>query len=811
MNAYDAHPQSPASGARARRTTGPVTRLLDTVGSIWFGVALLILIFLYSSIGSAVPLIRQGALADWIGLEFLRFEKSEMEWFSWWPFQAMIGMFCISLILVTLRRIPLTRVNAGVWMIHTGIVMLAVSSAFYFGMKVEGDAVIFQSVARIMAPGMRAPASMVVRPGASTHVDAGGVHYEIGVQQILPDYSMRTEGLADKKTAAVWLSVSSTAEPRQFTRVLLRDYPEYNEDVIPGPNGPQRATKLTNGEKRLLDENLQIQLDVDPAEYFYHAHQPPVHSTGAIYARFLPRGNRTPPEDWTQFRVTGLPHYYERITHRNELWASAELPPIRPLDLKAVPHDDTAGRFEGIEFRVTDYLPYGELQQRWVDGGEFNPMISFRLDGGHGDTEMELFALHPRPEDRLSPEVRAEFRYAASAAEREQLLKQPEPRLVVRVPGANFEKTIPVSELGDAKPTALEGTEYTLELRELLPEGVLGEGISSPALALVRVTRGDKTFHRIVSADNALDARDMDDKLQPLPAIADTEIELSYLDAMPQRLLLVAGSDSEAVDVVLSGLNGAWNRQTVRVGKSFNLVPQVGMTVDRVLRGAVSETRPRIVPPTQRQSQQGKAQSLVRVEISDGKGPVQSMWLPFHQYAFRDAERAQPGRFRYFPQRLRLADGSTMEVLYGRWRDRLPEPVALDKFVLKTYPGGDRPSDYVSMVRFKRDGKLWPADHSLEVRSNTPRQHGDFWYFQSMWDPGTQCHTVLGVGNRVGVHWMLAGVCISIFGMIYAFYIKPGIIRRRKQRALDEARRRGKLPAAQPVPQREPELTSTGI
>src|SRR4029079_2523857 len=138
-------------------SVGLFTRLLDTVGSIWFGVSLLVLIFIYSSIGSAAPPIRQGALADWTGLEFLRFDKTEMEWFCWWPFQLQLGLFCLSLIIITIRKIPLTIVNAGVWTIHTGIIILCVSSVIYFGSKIEGDAVIFQSRALILAPGMAQP------------------------------------------------------------------------------------------------------------------------------------------------------------------------------------------------------------------------------------------------------------------------------------------------------------------------------------------------------------------------------------------------------------------------------------------------------------------------------------------------------------------------------------------------------------------------------------------------------------------------------------------------------------------------------
>ena len=55
---------------------------------------------------------------------------------------------------------------------------------------------------------------------------------------------------------------------------------------------------------------------------------------------------------------------------------------------------------------------------------------------------------------------------------------------------------------------------------------------------------------------------------------------------------------------------------------------------------------------------------------------------------------------------------------------------------------------------------------------------------------------MLGVGNRKGVHVMLAGCIISVLGMLYAFYGKP-LIKRRRQQAVYAG-----LPPAQP-PQRE--------
>ena len=44
-------------------------------------------------------------------------------------------------------------------------------------------------------------------------------------------------------------------------------------------------------------------------------------------------------------------------------------------------------------------------------------------------------------------------------------------------------------------------------------------------------------------------------------------------------------------------------------------------------------------------------------------------------------------------------------------------------------------------------------------------------------------YTGLGVGNRNGVYTQLAGCCLSVIGMVFAFYIKPILKRRRREQA----------------------------
>ena len=129
-----------------QRSVQPVRDLLRVLiaplSSVWLGIGLLATLFIYCSIGSAgVPT----SLAIWepTALYPLReaplLEMTEYEWFNWWPFYSLIGLVCLNMSVVTIRSIPLTALTAGVWMIHTGIIVLSLGCVIYFATKVEGD------------------------------------------------------------------------------------------------------------------------------------------------------------------------------------------------------------------------------------------------------------------------------------------------------------------------------------------------------------------------------------------------------------------------------------------------------------------------------------------------------------------------------------------------------------------------------------------------------------------------------------------------------------------------------------------------
>jgi hypothetical protein len=170
--------------------------------------------------------------------------------------------------------------------------------------------------------------------------------------------------------------------------------------------------------------------------------------------------------------------------------------------------------------------------------------------------------------------------------------------------------------------------------------------------------------------------------------------------------------------------------------------------------------------------------------------------MPFTRWVF-DSERDALRRAPYEPRTVRLADGREVELLFSRQRLPLGTDVALDEFVLTSHMGGftgEQGSirDYKSRLRFRDGGEAGAWGETVDVSVNSPVTHDGLWYFQAQWDPPDSRpregevasaglnYTVLGVGNREGVYTQLLGCCIAVAGMIYAFYVKPMIKRRRQ-------------------------------
>ncbi len=147
-----------------------------------------------------------------------------------------------------------------------------------------------------------------------------------------------------------------------------------------------------------------------------------------------------------------------------------------------------------------------------------------------------------------------------------------------------------------------------------------------------------------------------------------------------------------------------------------------------------------------------------------------------------------------------------LQLQLGNTCQRLPADLKLEHFDLVRYDGGDGPMG--TMRDFKSTLTVTDrasGDSNVEVaHMNSPIyfDSGNWLFFQSSWDPEGQRWSIIGVGTRPSVGVMLTG-CVMIFcGLLYAFWVKPVIIARMKQRALAEAKSRpGAARAAKPAGQ----------
>jgi len=310
--------------------------------------------------------------------------------------------------------------------------------------------------------------------------------------------------------------------------------------------------------------------------------------------------------------------------------------------------------------------------------------------------------------------------------------------------------------------------------------------VISPEGEFTRWAFDDERLNRDHRAGDAHGAGGRDNTSDP-----DPRIKMRYDPAIAPVLFVAVGDTPAALHVSVAGAHeraiGSYS-----LGDRIPLVQGFEVSADRLLLRARSETKPGVVPPERRDRDAKVGLSMIRLEIAVGSD-VQTEWLPYHHYVFDDAQYSASGRFAYHPKRIHMPGGTHIELMFSRERRKLPNPIALEDFRLKTHLGGYTGQmatvlNYVSHLRFHSDTG-WSDPVPIEV--NSPTEFGGLWYFQSTWDPprsgvpgSGMNHTGLGIGNRHGVLVQLAGCCISVSGMIFAFYVKPVIRRRRAMQSM---------------------------
>jgi hypothetical protein len=754
--------------------------ILDFIGSTWTGIALLTALFVYCSVGSAVPELRQ----------LPALEMTEFEWFHWWPFDVLVALICLSMVVATVRRIPLMPVNYGVWMIHAGVVVMALGGVLYFGTKVEGDAPVARRQVTVLVPG-HAPVSVVAMPGNSVHAGPRDNSYHVQVTEIDPQWEILSGADAGKRTYKVSVRVQGPGEP--FIRVLLDGYPQYTEDLVRAtePGAPWTRAVKARGNP-LVDEALELSLEYAPQEWFYLSND--MRKSWALYLREVVEDGA--PGPWVERPIEGLPLYNDYVADPRgvRLPAVEAADRARPLHVEIPPADDARDPLGDVTIIARSYLRYAFMEeQRLYDNGTFDPAVNVRLETTDGRRqEYELVALDAAGRSRERGQLVFEWIDAETGLD--ELLAFEEPTLRIRVPGADVDLEIPIQRTVASEPdlpfTPVEGTGYGWRV-QFLQDGLRlpdGEVVS---VAAVEIQTPQRTFVRWV-CDDPGKTRDLPGSGSAMaahgePVALDPGIAMEYTPAPRSAAVTVVGGPG-AGDLRLVDATGrsAPRLHDLTVGEPVDLAAGISLTVLEFAADTSVQSRPAVVPPSQRDRGFGVQLSMIQVELP---GAGEPHWLFYHSWPIRDPSRSLRGVYR--PTEVLLGDGRRVELMFSRQRRKLPSPAVLEDFVMDTHIGGFTGQslsvlNWTSEVRF-RDGDAWTDIERVSV--NHPREHGGYSYYQAQWDPpdaqrgyGGLNYTVLGVGNRHGVNTMLLGCCLSVLGMIYAFYVKP-VIRRRRHRA----------------------------
>lgn len=814
-------PSAAAVPARSDAWPAPIRMVLDLFSSVRFGVVLLVILFFYCSIGSA-GLIYPVGLNIFNGdnwrLEFLRqwrgIELTEFEWFHTWFFNLNIGLICANIIVTTLRRIRLSWLNAGVWMIHTGIIVLSIGSVIYFGRKVEGDAPIVRRsvVLKWNKAGSSAPVVMPALPGNRLEVPAPGGVYVFQIADINPQWPIQSEEHKGQKAYSVSVAVTRP-DGERYIRQMLDGFPQYTEDVIPGKGRFKKQAE--SGGKAIFDEDISMSLAYEPQDRFW------IKDSWALYSR------KAGTRDWIQRPIHGLPRYNDYVPTPEDVWVSADQPmvPVSPLDV-VVPAGDANDPLRDAQVRVTGYLRYAMPREQLATAGgaTLYPVVDLTFNNKTaGSQRLMLAALDP--ERSAAVQGMIGFRWVNDDEGMQRLRGSAERKLTIGIPALNVRHEAVVSpeeirqQTGEAPWKEIPGTEgkYAYRVKGAadnlaMPAAGAGEDAGTVWILMVEFKTPEKVFSRFV-ADIDARTRDVSNPTDPAHGMVppDPSVLTVYQPAMLSPVTVVAGPGEIGLRVLLN--TGESPREEVlKAGAEIDVNETLTMKVNDWSPTGRLEARPAIVPVAERNKDADRAFlfSMVKVEITRG-GKTVNRWLPFHRYSFADEGHSDMSLSRFDPAPVVFDDGREIELIFSRESMALPTRVALSDFVLTSHVGGFEPGkmgsirDWTSELRFEDPTQPDGWTPGMRMSTNDPVSHQGMWYFQSFWDPPRSARfqgdaasnglnfTGVGVGNREGVYTQLAGCCLSVFGMLYAFYYKPILRRRMKQRALDEAAASGRM------------------
>ncbi len=670
---------------------------LRLFNSVYFGIALMVLIGGYIAVGSGCAWVREA------------FEMDELQFFDAWPLKVLMGLLVANLTVVTWIRIPLTPPRYGVWCVHAGIISLILGTSFYYHNKIEGTT-------RLYTDPQFGPVSI--------------------------------DHFYDRDERALYLKIDGTG----WNWYALPSLPRFKAyDAALGNAGELKGRNL---------KDIQPYVDVQDDK-----------STAPI---------------------------------RRSL-------------------SQTMGWKDELKLAVIGYFPYANIVTRFHEESSANAAgVRVTLPEMHEGQEFETWLVASDPRYRFTSLESTDLEHRIADASTLAAMTDAAQKIFqldIKLP--NYAATIYVQP---GKTYPLEATGYTLEIENFDPAwSMFGTHEIVQALTM-KVTSPTQTFRRMV-----LDGRDLQTdfklgdadappmgKRQKTPLDSGLAIGFKFNDGfhlLPRegsvKHTLVTGGDIKGMTDLVAGFSTAANVRAMESGAGEVEItpadpmgnapfakmpgaaggeavaehPKVKLHVERKDH-VQREDSVEIVPPAKRTRDAGESGvfQVLRVRATLGAWS-QDVLVPYSA----DADDVP-----WDGGLVKLPTGTMMQLQLGQAKRPLPARLTLEKFDVVPYPGGDT-STRSMMLDFRSTLKIEDpstGDWSTEVaHMNNPVYFGtgSWLFFQAAYDGDEKHWTILGVGNRPGVWVMIGGCMMIVSGVLYAFYLKPVIIRSMKKKAIARA------------------------
>jgi hypothetical protein len=706
-------------------------------------------------------------------------EMSELEFYSWWPLRVILLLFVFNLVIATVRRIEFKFVNIGVLTVHTGIVLIALGSVYYAGLKLEGDTLLI----------------------------AGPLDPQTGRPTVGPPQ----RAFYDNTDVALWLE-----QGRGWTQRPLSGVPRYNDyNLRAGAEGsvreqmgrfdvPDDGGRTLNIGVPAPEGSAIIDLDINLRIVGYASYAEPVRDWVPVEADGGERGGAGGSDGPLRFVQVRIDAH------------AAQTPEDVEVPFFMLPQSPTM-RFADMPVLVLEHtqnLPearWEALRQPLPEPGQWGLVIDVPgADPARGAGHRQTVTVQEGDTIEVGD--------TGFAIEVRQLL--PEPPFPIITPGYEG-ATSSIAVLGITTP---EGETYERWVYSRFPE--ISQDMLSSAMAGEGESMGQGRPSR-----RAAD-----------PAISIHLIDATRRHVLIDETPGPGGAIGPARALVRSRGGEVTEHADLAPGAEIPALAGVAIRRADGWPGAREVLRPRTTPEEQRERERigshDAAMVAVELTLAGDASYRQLVWVPFRRYVLEMADGSEPRITLPDGRTLRMVFGRVQHRLPG-FEVRLVDfqMIAYDhrgaprdyQSALHVAPTPSWDGSGPDFAPFTHVAKLnaplqapfmWSEGRQLAanvagyVRARlNPAQ---FKFSQAGWDaegwrqtqaladqgqipsPYAQ-FTILQVGNNPGIHIIALGGILMGVGIPWAFYIKPWILRRRKlklQKSLG-------LRAIEPKPARE--------